>query len=198
MRLITTLAVRIAGAGLCVALFSAPSQGALLTWELQGATFEDPGAAVTVTGTGTFSYDPDTRTIANWDIVVKGDSLSGVDFHFSPTTTECGSAPCTPLASRSPGPTAATDLFNFVLNSIPDQSASLSLITQTLTDNGGTKPLINGPGPEFLCCGIAQVSADVTAGSIATVPEPASVAWVTLGLIGLISLLLERDLGRMR
>jgi hypothetical protein len=187
MRFITTSTARIAAAGLCFALFSASGQAALLTWELQNATFADPGAAVALTGTGTFTYDPDTHTIGTWDIVVKGDALSGVDFHFSPTTTDCGGSPCTPLASRSPGPTAGTDLFSFLLNSVPDQSASLSLITQTLTDSGGTKPLIDGTGPEFLCCGIALISADVTSGSIAAVPEPASLAWVGLGLIGWIA-----------
>ncbi|MEO8628557.1 MAG: PEP-CTERM sorting domain-containing protein [Betaproteobacteria bacterium] len=182
-------AAAIATAGLCLSLFSIPSQATLLTWALQNATFVDPSIGVTVTATGTFSYDADTPAILNnWDIVVKGDALSGVDFHFAPTTKQCGSALCTPRASHSAGTDPGTDLFSFDLDSIPDQSATLSLLTPTLTNSGGTATLLDGAFPEFFCCGITQVSADVVTGSIVAVPEPASVAWLGLGLLGLISL----------
>jgi len=176
-------ATAIAAASLYVFLFSVPGHAALLTWKLQDATFVDSLAGVTVTGTGTFGYDANTHNIANWDIVVRGDATSGVDFHFAPTTRDCGGSPCTATASRSAGPDPGTDLFSFVLNSVPDQSASLSLITQTLTDQGGGKPLLNGVGPELFCCGVNQVSADVTAGSIVAVPEPVSMVWLVVGLL---------------
>ena len=178
----------IAAAGLCFSLLSASGHAAVLTWQLQDATFVDPSAGVTVVGTGTFSYDADTHQIADWNIVVQGDALSGVNFHFAPTTVMCGSAPCTATASWSVGPQPGTDEFSFFLNSVPDQSASLSLITETLTGSGGTKPLLGGVGPEFFCCGIVQVAADVTGGSVAAVPEPAIAAWLALGMIGWISL----------
>jgi len=188
MRLNAITSAGVAAAGICVSLFSAPGHAALLTWKLQDATFSDPIAAVAVTGTGTFTYDAGTHTISDWDIVVKGDTTSGVEFHFAPTTSDCGGSPCTALASRTAGPDPGTDLFSFFLNSVPDQSASLSLITPMLTDSGGTAPLLNRVGPEFFCCGVNQVSADVIAGAVAAVPEPASTLWVSFGVLALISL----------
>lgn len=187
MRLNKSRVAAIAAAGLCLSLFSIPGHATLLTWALQNATFVDPSIAVTVTGTGTFSYDSDTHAITDWDIVVKGDDPSGVDFHFAPTTTDCGGSPCVASASRSAGTDPGTDLFSFLLGSVPDHSATLSLLTRTLTNGGGTAALLDGAFPEFFCCGATQVSADVASGSITAVPEPASAAWLGLGLLGLIS-----------
>jgi hypothetical protein len=184
----TSAAAAIAAVGLCFFLFSGPAQAALLTWKLQDATFVDPNAHVTLTGTGAFSYDAATHSIVSWDITVAGDATSGVDFHFAPGTTVCGGAPCTASASRSAGSDPGTDLFEFLLASVPDQSASLSLLTPTLTDSGGTKPLLNGVGPEFFCCGVTQISADVATGSVSAVPETGSATWLALGLVGLMSI----------
>jgi PEP-CTERM motif len=173
-----------AAAIVLVAGAQTPSHATPVSWTLENVNLAD-GATLT----GSFSYDADTATYSNFNIVVSGGTLfTGVAF------THLGNSGYAGNQSFQAIPAAST---------IGDGSATgnpyLFLdFTAPLTDAGGTLSLFHGYYDGIIDCGNAYCSsatgsqatvvysAETGYGSITTdVPEPVSLAILGAGLVGL-------------
>jgi len=172
-RMLRSISVAIA-----VAALSFPASAGPLTWTLTGATFSD-GA----TATGSFVFDADTDTFSNIDIVFTPAAGSPVEtFSYL-----CVTSQCSPWINGYNGPfltvpssTDLTGLPGFWLG-LPEAFGGPGP-DQPMTDAGGTIPL-SGPNAftyeatiaDAIWSDTVQHPPDLAiAGSITTVPEPAS------------------------
>ncbi len=164
------LAVELMGAG-------SPSFAAVLQWSLEGVQFSDGGAA-----TGTFAFDADTGTFSAIAVTTTaGSAFAGATYDaISPTFASTAQSPY--FVTEAQGDLAGTPLLD------------LSLLGP-MTDQGGAIPL-SGINAEYACvdstCEYANLLRTIVAGEVAVVPtaganvpEPASVALLSTGLLGL-------------
>jgi hypothetical protein len=152
-----------------VLVAASPASAGLLTWTVNGATFDDGGVL-----SGSFAYDADTNMFSSVSLTTTdGSSRSGAIYIAS---NMC----CSPLA-----PDANTLLF--VTAASGDLTGTPGMVIDLLspmTNAGGTIDLETvglfrqeGPCTNANCTGILSASNRfLTAGSITAAPEPS--AWL--------------------
>lgn len=162
-----------------------PSFSAPLVWNLRDVHFEDGGSA-----TGSFTYDASTGNILNWNIVATGLGAdvfpTPIDITFA-NVPGCNDPDCDISQHFAVG-TPLTDIFVFSHGSTPATSAFLSLITAApLTNAPGTVALIPGTPPELssISCCENELQTNFLSGSLASVPEAASMWYLLAGIAAL-------------
>ncbi len=164
------LAVALLGAG-------SPSFAAVLQWSLEGVLFSDGGAA-----TGSFAFDADTGTFSAIAVTTTaGSAFAGATYDAS-SPTFASTAQSLYLVTEAQADLTGTPLLD------------LSLLGP-MTDQGGAIAL-SGISAEYACvdstCVYANPLRSIVAGDVVVyptvvvgVPEPASVALLSTGLLGL-------------
>ena len=155
----------------------APSFAAALQWSLEGVRFSDGGAA-----TGSFAFDADTGTFSAIAVTTTAGSAFPGATYDAISSTFASTAQSLYLVTQAQGDLTGTPLLD------------LSLLGP-MTDQGGAIPL-SGINGEYTCvdstCLYANPLRAIIAGDVVVyptgvvaVPEPASVALLSTGLLGL-------------
>jgi len=136
-------------------------QAATITWNLNGVTFDDGGAA-----SGSFGFDATASTFSNINVTTSGGSISGDSY----STID-------PLTSFN-------GIFAFLTDNFPGQTNETAVaffLSGLMTDAGGSILLSVPMGGEFLCINEDPCSSNnitlrtFSGGSITAVPVPAAV-----------------------
>lgn len=150
-----------------------------ITWNLSGVTFDDGGVA-----TGSFVFNADSDVFTAISVTTSGGTTAESHVYTSPTQFASAQFP---------------DFFEGTMI-VPGITANLSMaLVAPMTNAGGTIN-IQGPGSvgitqEGICvtgdalCTTANAFRQIVSGSITTqnqsVPEPATLVLMTLGLVGI-------------
>ena len=149
-----------------------------MVWQLRDVMFD--GGSVS----GSFIYDAQTTKVLAWNIVAHGGSI---DVSFA-DTAGCTDPSACDSAHRMFRGLPVSDEFIFTHGDSPSSEASLSLVTsRPLSDGGGVVSLITGkpPGGSYLSCCESALQTEVMSGTLAAMPEPASLLYVLAGIAAL-------------
>jgi hypothetical protein len=159
----------------CLAAAFAPASATPVTWTLQNVVFDD-GA----TASGTFVYDASTGTLGAVAITTtSGPVVTGASY-----------------VLNDPGFGPGTNVVDVVTGTFADYTGLPVLqlyMAAPMTNAGGTIALVFGGTGEGICgavdCNWGSVSRQgggfITAGTTPSVPEPATISMLLLGLFGL-------------
>ena len=144
-----------------------------IKWQLSGVQFNDGGVA-----SGSFIFDADTNTYSNVQIsTTAGTASSGYDY--GPTG----------IVFKSGGG-GGFDIVSAIQSDLTGVVALALRFSPALTDDGGSAMINYSLSGEFNCGSIACATGgggvrSVSGGSLTTVPIPASLALLGLGLIAM-------------
>jgi hypothetical protein len=158
-------------------LCAATAAATLLTWRLQGVTFDDGGAA-----SGSFAYDATANLYSSFNIVTTTGSVrTGATYLFVNPNAFISNATNLAVVTQGSGDLTGTPWYD-------------SVFVVPLTNAGGTVAidLVHGGGeatcaPPLNCPGTVAPNRFFTAGVVTTVPEPSTFRLLTLGLAAIVA-----------
>lgn len=168
MKFPNAIRAALAGALLCGAGLACATP---MTWQLSGVTFDDQTSA-----TGSFRYDAANDSLLSYSITVQDGSLPAFTY-----TGSSASNTCLQIAQGN-GNCNTNDAPNELFLGANDGSQFLVLYLQSALTDAGGKVALSSTNQSYEIAPNDYDYRVVTAGSLASVPEPASLALMGIAM----------------